>query len=109
MSELSVAGMREGVENQLKRIFNLDDLSDSEVEGAIGKSVAEKVKEGFKFGVIIFPVFAPFFTSLVDDVIAERAKLINENGGEDKIEFHLIERTGEVIVLLKPNPLNFNA
>lgn len=106
MSKISASAMREGVENQFQRMFFLNTLSDQEIEEAIGKSITEKIKEGFKFGVIIFPVFAPFFTSLVENIVAERDGLISENGGKDKVEFHLIERTGEVIVLLKPNPLD---
>jgi|GEM_PF-5313996 len=44
--------------------------------------------------------------SQVDGIIAARTDFIEENGGVDKVEFHLIPRTGEVIVLLKPNPLS---
>lgn len=87
-------------------MFFLEELDDPEVEAAVGKKIAEKIKEGFKFGVIIFPIFTPFFMSLVDEIVAARTEFIEENGGVDKVEFYLIQRTGEVVVLLKPNPLN---
>lgn len=105
MTELSVGGMRDGIEEQLKRAAFLKELSDPEAESAIGQEIAEKIAEGFSLFSIIFPVFAPFFTSTVEEIALERKKFVEENGGSDKIEFYLIPRTGEVIVLLKPNPI----
>lgn len=105
MGELSISALRDGVEKQLDRASFLEGFTSPEIAEAVGQEIAEKIKEGFKFGVIIHRVYAPFFLETVDEILAARADLIEKNGGDDKVEFHLIERTGEVIVLLKPNPL----
>lgn len=100
-TELSASGLIEGVEAQLQRKCDLNSFKDPEVEKAIGSKIEEKIKQGFRYITIIHKVFSPFFFSMETDIEGVRGGFIQENGGGSNIEFYLIERTGEVILLTK--------
>jgi hypothetical protein len=93
--------MREGIEEMLQRNFSLKTYQSPELNQAIGRSIQEKVAEGFNWGTIIYPVFVPFFVSDDPEIKKNRQQFIEEHGGEENIEFYLIRRTGEIIVLTK--------
>lgn len=100
-TELGVLELKEGVEAQLQRKFDLNSFKDPEAEAAIGSTVKEKIREGFRYITIVHKVFAPFFFSIEPDVKGARGDFIQENGEGSDAEFYLIERTGEVVLLTK--------
>lgn len=105
-------GLKEGVLEHIKRKFDLQELlGEEEIERAIGTSIQKKIDEGFRFATFTYPMFTPFFFLQVDqdvrseegkrEVEALREEFVEENGGEQNIEFYLIPRTEEAIVLFK--------
>ncbi len=100
-TELSASGLMEGVEDQLQKKRDLNSFKDPEVEKAIGLTIEEKIKEGFRYITIVHKVFAPVFFSMETDAESVRGDFIQENGGGSDVEFYLIKRTGEVILLTK--------
>lgn len=100
-TELSPGEMREGIDAMLERRFSLAEHNNSECDKAIGKLIQEKIDEGFEWGMIIFPIFAPFFLSKSRAIEEAKQQFIDDNGGEGEIEFYGVERSGEVLVLMK--------
>ncbi len=101
VTELSPQGLKEGVEALFKKRFELDNYEDQEVENAIGSTLEEKKRQGFKYIMIVYPIFAPFFLSQEHEVESVRQEFVDETGGEENVEFYVIDRTGEVVVLMK--------
>jgi hypothetical protein len=109
---LSPEGLMEGIAEHAKRKFDLRQLvDDEEAERAIGSSIRENIDQGFRSAMIVFPVYSPFFFLEVDqqersdgekkEIVGLREKFVQENGVENSVEFYLILRTEEVLVLFK--------
>lgn len=77
-SELSPQSLLEGVQAQLTKKFPLENFIDPEVESAIGQTLAEKREQGFAYGVILFPIYAPFFLSGLPEILELRTKLVKK-------------------------------
>ncbi|NCO12241.1 MAG: hypothetical protein COZ34_01395 [Candidatus Pacebacteria bacterium CG_4_10_14_3_um_filter_34_15] len=100
-TELSPQGLKEGVEAHFEKRFELGNYQDQEVESAIGSSLKEKEEQGFKYIMIVHAIFAPFFLSQEREVESVRQDFVQEKGGKGNVEFYVIKRTGEVVVLMK--------
>ncbi len=100
-TSLNPESLQEGVNAHFERKFPLDDYENQEIDQAIGVSIQEKIAQGFRWGMIVFQIYVPFFLSQIEEVAEMREAFIEENGGTEKIEFYTIKRTGEVIVLMK--------
>lgn len=101
LTELSLQGLQEGVEAHFERRSVLNTYEDRELEIAMGSSLKEKEDQGFTHMMIVHKIYALFFLSQENEIQLARRDFIQRKGGTGNVEFYLIERTGEIVVLMK--------